>query len=65
MARPRAAAEETHEARRLVGYRLLRGFVVFEGRTHRALLTGEVVAADDPVVPSLFRGGAELAPVME
>ncbi len=70
MARPRAATVETREAPAgrqgcLVGYRLLRGFVVFEGRMHRALPRGEVVAVDDEVVPVLFRGGAELEPVME
>lgn len=51
------------EAPRLVGYRLLRGFVLFRGRGHRAFARGEFVAADDPVVPLLFRGGATLGHV--
>jgi hypothetical protein len=64
MAKARTA-EETHEARRLVGYRLRRGFVLFTGRTHRALLAGEVVPAEDAVVTMLFRGGADLEQVLE
>lgn len=61
----RAKETEPGEPRRLVGYRLLRGFVIFVGRRHRTLPRGEVVAADDPVVPILFREGAELEHVME
>ena len=53
------------QSRRLVGYRLLRGTVVFRGRRHWTLPKGAVVAADDEVVPLLFQGGAELERVME
>ncbi len=63
-ARP-AAAAGPGETRRLVGYRLLRGFVLYQGRRHRALLRGEIVAADDAIVPLLFRNGAAIEPVME
>ena len=69
MAKARASGEASETVRdtrgRLVGYRLRRGFVVFEGRTHRALPRGAVVAADDAVVSLLFRGGADLEPVTE
>lgn len=54
-----------HRAGGLAGYRMKRGFIVFQGRRHWTLPTGTVVAADDPVVPILFQAGAELEPVME
>ncbi len=64
MARARADTPPG-ETRRLVGYRLLRGVVLFRGRRHRTLPKGTVVAADDEIVPLLFQNGAELEHVTE
>ena len=63
MAKYRAVVPRPDGARPLVGYRLLRGFVLFVGCRHQAFLRGVVVAAEDPVVPLLFRGGAVLEQV--
>ena len=64
MAKPKSDTEPG-ETRRLAGYRLLRGVVLFRGRRHWTLPKGALVAADDEVVPLLFQGGAELEHVME
>lgn len=61
----RRKSASSGEGRCLAGYRMTRGFIVFQGRRHWTLPTGTVVAADDPVVPILFQAGAELEPVME
>lgn len=53
------------EPRRLVGYRLKRGFVLFTGFRQTPFLKGAVVGLDDPVLSRLFAGGADLEPVME
>ncbi len=59
------AVLDAGQSRRLVGYRLLRGTVVFRGRRNWTLPKDSVVAADDEVVPLLFQGGAELERVTE
>lgn len=60
MAKCRAVASRPDEARPLVGYRLLRGFVLFVGHRHRAFSKGVIVTTNDPVLPLLFRSGAAL-----
>lgn len=49
----------------VTGYRLKRGFVLFDGFRQTPFATGQIVAAGDPVVSRLFSGGADLEPVME